>query len=234
MFTNSKKHLLTLLGAWMVAQQVVAAPVQISITGTADTTSMGYTAASSYTFNWVINDAYSSANSGDAFSSTRNFWNSENTTDTALWSSVSGDGLAGTYSRPSGSTWAPWERLESTDDTELNIIAANDDVAASSMGLTVNGIEVQRIRIDGIDLGISFDYPEAFTNPADYFADYAGTYTPTSEKVYIRDESSNDIYFTATSVTIGVVPEPATAGLLGISAIVFYALRRIKNSYRIV
>ncbi len=33
---------------------------------------------------------------------------------------------------------------------------------------------------------------------------------------------------------VEVVPEPATAGLLGISAIVFYAIRRIKNFYRLV
>ncbi len=33
---------------------------------------------------------------------------------------------------------------------------------------------------------------------------------------------------------VEVIPEPATAGLLGISAIVFYAIRRIKNFNRLV
>ena len=232
MFTHSKKYLLALLGAWLVAQQVVADPVQISITGTADTTEMGYTAASTYTFNWVINDVYPSGN-GDSFNDTRNRWSSEETTDFALWTSVSGDGLAGTYTRPSGTSWAPYGSIYN-ETNFFRVTAGNDDSATSSMGLTVNGIEAQYIEISNLYLGISLALPETFTNPADYFANYAGTYTPTSGGVTIQDESGNEIDFTATSVTIGVVPEPATAGLLGISAIVFYILRRVKNFNHLV
>jgi len=65
---------------------------------------------------------------------------------------------------------------------------------------------------------------------------HAGTGTMTSTKpnfspwasgnydMFMADGSGNQIS--------DVVPEPATAGLLGISAVVFYALRRIKNFNR--
>ena len=33
------------------------------------------------------------------------------------------------------------------------------------------------------------------------------------------------------SISVEAVPEPATAGLLGISALVLYGIRRIKKSY---
>ena len=63
---------------------------------------------------------------------------------------------------------------------------------------------------------------------------HAGTGTMTSTEPTFNPWASGDhTMFLATGFGVkmsnDVVPEPATAGLLGISAVVFYALRRIKN-----
>jgi len=69
---------------------------------------------------------------------------------------------------------------------------------------------------------------------------HAGTGTMTSTSTGFNPWSSGDYeIFVANPAGTkisdnGVVPEPATAGLLGISAVVFYALRRIKNFNRSV
>jgi hypothetical protein len=55
--------LLITLSAW--------SDVTVSVTGTADSTGMGYTAGESYTFNWTINDGYDGS-SGDGFNSSIN------------------------------------------------------------------------------------------------------------------------------------------------------------------
>ena len=67
---------------------------------------------------------------------------------------------------------------------------------------------------------------------------HAGTGTMQSTSPTFNSWSSGD-YDMFLADALGnqisdVVPEPATAGLLGISAIVFYALRRIKNFNRSV
>ncbi len=68
---------------------------------------------------------------------------------------------------------------------------------------------------------------------------HAGTGTMTMSNPSFNPWTSGDYdVFMASGISgdriseNGAVPEPATAGLLGISAIVFYALRRIKNFNR--
>ncbi len=73
------KGMKTLLIALSLAVATIAQadPVQVSVTGTADSTTMGYTSGQSYTFNWVVSDGFSGG-TGDTFSLGVNRWQADN------------------------------------------------------------------------------------------------------------------------------------------------------------
>ena len=208
-----KLNIKTTMLAALVAAGSYADPIQLSVTGTAQTTEMGYTTGQGYTFNWVLTDGYTGG-SGDSFSTTYDRWHADTTSDPVLWTSVSGDGLSGTYSRPSGSANAPFEWLSSYS-SGLEVIANNDNTLGSSMGLTVNGVEVSSVHVWGINIPGRV-LSDSFVNPAAHLATVVGTYALSSGTMRVRDESSNSIIFTPTSATITAIPEPGTLAFVGL------------------
>jgi len=213
-----------ILAAALLTTLAQADPVQVTITGTADTTEMGYTQSQSYTFNWVVNDGFDGGIL-DNFSGGQNYWRAHVTSDPLLWSSISGDGLSGTYSRPSGWYYAPYDILNA-DSAGLGLYAHNDDPGGSTMGLTVDGTEVWIINAYALDIP-GLDYSDtSFVNPASWLADYGGTHALSSGNVLIQDLSNQSISFTATSASINIVPEPASLGLLGLVSGGIYFARR--------
>ena len=221
---------ISILTALLLCTTAQTAPIQFSITGTADETTMGYTLGQSYTFIWILNDAYTSGSGDDYFSTTYNSWMAEQTSDPVLWSSVSGDGFLGTYSRPSGNSEDPYDNLETVNDQDgdtFSLLASNDNNEnTSDLGLTVDGVDLLEISADQIDIGVDFAFSGAYSNPADYWATYAGTYTPTDGYIVILNEEGSEIKLTPTSVTIGTVPEPATALLMAFVAGLGFIIRR--------
>ncbi len=232
MSKNYKKYIFVLLTVGLMGQLAFADLIQISITGTAESTTMGYTSGQSYTFNWVVNDGYTAGSGDDYFDSTDNYWASEQTSDPVLWASISGDGLVGTYSRPSGNPEDPYDSLESVNDDDIDIfylLASNDNNEdTSNLGLTVNGRDLLEISATDIDIGVNLDFPGTYSNPADYWATYAGTYTPEpGGSVLIYDKTWAGIYFTATGITIQAIPEPATLTFIGLFGGGLIVFRRI-------
>ncbi|MEI8343158.1 MAG: hypothetical protein WCH43_16675 [Verrucomicrobiota bacterium] len=216
-----KHPIITSLGLAVLASISLVNPAQaalsISVTGNAKTTTLGYNENQSYTFNWVINDDYTGSVAYDKFvPDDLNRWYVEVTSNSRLWSSVSGDGLVGTYSRPSGSNWAPFDLLEndkSVSTTSIKLLAGNDDPLTSSMGLTANGTEVSLVE-SNLLIGAKFAFAGVFTNPAEFFADYVGTYSlpgynGIANYIRIYDISYNSVDFAPTSVAISMsaVPE---------------------------
>ena len=196
--------------------------VSITVTGTAETTGMGYSSGASYSFTFVLADTYTGS-TWDHFTSSENDWYAQEFVEPVLWDSVYGDGLSGTYVRPS-----PWteDYLTILSKPDLDSIHMASRAPTSDIGLTVNGIKVKSVKAVELAIG-EFSFPEVFTNPADYMRSYLGTYVPTDGFVRIGDINGNSIYLSATSVE--VVPEPSTALLLvvGSGGILFY--RRIRE-----
>ncbi len=202
-----------------------ASLISVSVTGTANTNAMGYTQGESYAFTWVVNNDYTDPwqYSGNNFNGNENKWNVSYFEDSHLWSSVSGDGIIGTYTRP---TYFREQLL--VNDKGLRLWAATSTFS----GLSVNGVGVDTLV--AYDLGIpGLDYSDtSFINPVTYLMDYIGTYAYlTGGAIYLDDENRDIIEFTATSVTIGVVPEPTTVLLFLMGGVGAWLLRRnkIKN-----
>ena len=221
-----RTRFLTGLLAIILVAGIASGDIQIAVTGTANSTDLGYTSGQSYTFTWTINDGYSGC-SDDSFGETWNSWHIETTSDPILFSSFSGDGLVGTYSRASGTPGAPWEdtKVDKGDtETFLGLVIDNDDAPNSNLGLTVNGTDLQCITAYSLDFIDSFTFPESFVNPASYFSSYAGTYDAEDGWITIFDTNYAGVNITTTSVTI--TPEPATMSLLALGGVALLKRRR--------
>lgn len=230
---KKKLTIIGLCGIAVLPLDVSASPISVSVAGTANETKMGYTQGESYTFTWVVNDGYTGSDGigdgGDIFNSIENLWFSTSTNDPWVFSSVSGAGLVGTYTKPITNNQAPFEQLL-VNSAGLRCWAATKTVSIT-MGLLVDGAEVWNIV--AYDLTIpGLDYSDAlFVNPTTYLENYSGTYSSIGGGIYLDNENMDEIEFTATSVTIGVVPEPSTFLLLGIGGLGAWILRknRLKN-----
>jgi hypothetical protein len=232
--TGMKKKWILRTFVFLFAFGASASPVSVAVTGTANTTGMGYTQGESYTFTWLINDGYTGSDGfgdgGDIFSSTENLWFSTSTNDPWLWCSVSGGGLVGTYAKPSDNDQAPFEQLKVDSAGLLCWTACRMDSA--TMELLVNGVVVDTVA--AYDLNIpGLDYSDtSFVNPASYLANYTGTYSSPGGGIYLDNGHAQNIEFTPTSIIIGVIPEPSTILLFGIGGIGAWLLRIIKRKGR--
>lgn len=219
---NAKQVILTLV--LLYAFGTSASPVSVSVTGTANTNAMGYTQGESYTFTWIVNDGYTDPwqYSENNFSGTENKWDVSYSEYDHLWSSVFGDGLTGTYNRPT------YFREQLLADAQGLRLWAADDSSTTFLGLLVNGVGVDTlVAYDLIIPGL--DYSDtSFINPATYLANYTGTYASIGGGIYLDDENRNSVEFTTTSVTIAAVPEPATVLLFGCGGLGAWLLRRNK------
>jgi hypothetical protein len=60
-----------------------------------------------------------------------------------------------------------------------------------------------------------FDFTQTPMDPSTYFASYGGTYAALEGgEIYLRAANNEDVFFTPSSVTITVVPEPGALALM--------------------
>jgi len=226
MHKNYKSFVFALLGAGLMSQFATADPIRFSIIGTAGSTDMGYTLGDSYTFYWVINDGYAGGDY-DSFSSSYNRWGTQETNSPALWESVYGSGLTGSYSRPSGELYAPNDSIYNDDQVSdyFSLYAGNDSPLATSLGLMVDGVQLRKVEAAQIVIGEDFAFSGGFNNPATYWENYTGSYSATGG-ISLLDEDSNTIDFVVSGVTIEAIPEPVSLALIGLFGGGLIAVRR--------
>lgn len=214
-----KKSIIAVLS--LLAASACADLIEIHVTGTADSTDWGYTQGQSYTFTWTLNDAYTGAY--DTFDPDFTSWTVETVNHPLLWTNVSGDGLQGTYSRPSGDNYAPYDYMTYNSYDEFMLFAGNDSPGTSSMGLTVNGVDLRYVDAY-VNIG-SLDHPTSFVDPATWLSVYEGTYAQSEgSSITLSNSNYQSISFTATSVEI--IPEPAAVSTTVLTALAALFIHR--------
>lgn len=207
------------------------------MTATANSTGYGYAAGQSYHFIFTLAPSVG-INAETNYGLGAYTWGEENTGEDAIWASVSGSGVTGTYARPTSSFNDPYSGL-SAHGNFLELFAAAD---ASNVDLkTPDGTTLLR-SIDATDLSLNLGGPNfplpvqpnpVYVDPNYYFPAYTGSYNMETQSGHneldVRDVTFATLMsFTTTNLTISAVPEPATyAVLLGVASLVLVARRRL-------
>lgn len=226
-----------------------SAQIVFTVKATADANGSGYLMGQEYTFTFTTGSSYGdNSPASSSFDSTSSYWTEFSAADQALWSSIGGDGVNGTFARTvnpsayvtvyqSGNPEFPFSNLGfSAGDNG----GGEEGPPPNAMGLkTLNNEDLYRVSVSveyvtGLP---SFNYAGTYSEPFDsttgYFASYFGTYTSGFDSndglaLFVLDGSP--LNFTLTELSIGAasaVPEPSTyAGLAGLAALGFVVLRR--------
>lgn len=209
----------------------LSAQVTFTVHTTARYSIYGYTAGQNVTFSFVLSDELPNQ-APSSFIAWQNFWAESDAAQNPLWATVSGTGLTGNFLAASASNGSPSSitmiKSESGPD-DLHFLATNPDLVGS-MGLSLPDGTPLRSITASFENVTDFTYPGVFTNPADYFAAYVGTYTPEAPysmlvvvPVGTLDGGGTSL-FTVDEVVISMggpsIPEPTTFALLfGCSAL---------------
>ena len=215
----------TFLAVVLLAGSALVAPAQVTfnVTATADSTGFGYTAGQTVHFIFQTTTANISGNAGSGFNASQNYWVEDFTSSVQLFTSVSGTGLAGTFTRPTASSGDPFSVVAAYPPgySQLTLLASAE-TGGSSIGLTAGGYAVTSLRADLLDWGQTFTMPGVYTPLATYFASYAGTHALNPGGYVEFFAAGSPVDFTPTSITISAVPESSTYalvfGVIGLAA----------------
>ncbi len=206
----------------------LSAQVTFTLNATARWDLWGYTAGQSAVFSFVVADSFptfwDNAPIQPAFSSSSNLWGEVDAENSPLWVSVSGTGLTGTFvASNTGEMVRPsiYVQKSEAEFDFLSFSAANTELTGSMGLLLPDGVTALRSLSVSLERTRDFSYPEHYVSPADYFAVYAGTYTPeppysTIEVIPVGAINGSQL-FTVNSLTISsgaLVPEPSAYGLM--------------------
>lgn len=201
------------------------AQVTITLHATPTSDSLGYVTTQTYDFVFVLNSDSAAGSAGSAVADDHYDWSDEFTFHPPVWSSVSGDGLAGTWVQPvagiadnashllittSASTFVSPQITPGTTGN-FQVLAAADQ---SNIGLTAQGHPVQWIYFSGNFTGLNFTgIGSSLADPNVYMAGFTGTYaTSTSYRGWLRTTDLENAFFTINSLSVSVaaIPEPST------------------------
>lgn len=200
-----------------------------------------------FTFTSVANFGLNSS----TFSSTENKWlSTAGNSDAAMWSSISGDGLMGSYSL-SASYYSSLSTattfvlptffgIEVTGGSPAQVLAGNYQDSTGLIGL--GGLELRNIRFSYYVYG-SLGNPQIFAHngtyvePFNYNTGYFASYYSEDLDSYayqanitIESVDGDSLSFDITNISISsasAIPEPSTyTSLVGLAALGFVAMRR--------
>ena len=224
--------LTVLIGLFLLGSASTRAQVTFTIHGNAATngsqTFFGYSSGQAVTFAFTLAPNFSNNFSSNFIGGApgSNSWSeTTNPTDGIIWASINGTGLTGTYnpSLPTGNI----QVSPATNPLQLNAQNNNFNL---NIGVTANGVSLSDFITDTFSSSSfpTFATSGSYVNPATYFSVYAGTYALNTGILKMYDVGAgHNTTFTATSLTIGAVPEPSTyAALIGLAALGYAAYCR--------
>ena len=237
-------NVVTILTLWRGHPCPAQSQISFTINATPIADGLGYVTGQNYNFVYTLNTDPTTGNGpfqpGTATAGANYQWIQEWVMDPQIWTSVAGDGLAGTWTQPSaGGTQSadPYSYLTaSSSSPSLSLLGGAD---LSDVGLTAAGIPVKWIWFAADFTGLNFAaITGTLPNPNAYLAGYAGSYAANNSITGWIHGISGDAVFTVNSLVLTVTdaPEPSTVAMsaIGFSALLVFRRQKKPRSIKSV
>lgn len=195
-----------------------------NLTGTATSTSYGYTSGQAVTFTFTVPSHFPNTTSS-VFDGSVNIWREGSGTDPQLFTAITGS-FMGAFTRPAQpssvlAAIASYSALEITvgSNSDMGVFTPSNDPVLS--------IGAQLFGPAGDPLG--FTASGAYSDPESYFAGFLGSHAIDPGRGFFTFDMGHDnqMDFQITNMTISAVPEPSTyAAIFGALALGAAAWRR--------
>ncbi|RYD47313.1 MAG: hypothetical protein EOP85_05725 [Verrucomicrobiaceae bacterium] len=204
----------------------------INFNVTAQSSALGYTGGSSYSFSVTVAGNFPS-NGNSSFSLAQNYWSEDdNGAGFQLITAIAGSGMSGVFTRPmttpSYIVLNPDFQIPGSDLLQLGVGRVG---GADELGLAIDGgaSPVANIAFAMLQSSSDFSTVASYAEPSAVLNTAAGTHSPTGFNVVeIYTTSGSSIKFNINDFTIVSVPEPTGCAILvSLSTLSLIVRRRI-------